>query len=236
MQFIFDNLIAVMVSASLAVILLTQQTSTRQNAIERQSVYSAKVQSLALAEWLERDIVKLGARFGEDRNRFTSTAPTTINGAPFTTRFDFSYNERENPDGTVDRVQVLYQVVRTDSSLVARATGTTPARYVKLFRLERSERTGRWKKGVGWVDPAGAPAATPAYVRDPSRGSPAGLSHFYIEPRTSNGVALTSARAAEADYIHVQFAVLPTMFPVHRARFVREAGLNWASTFEIRPF
>ena len=235
MQFIFDNLIAVMVSASLAVILLTQQTSTRQDAIERQSVYSAKVQSLALAEWLERDIVKLGARFGEDRNRFTSTEPTRINGAPFTTRFDFSYNERENSDGSVDRIQVLYQLIRTDSSLVALATAATPARYVALFRLDRSERTGRWKGGR-WINSAGDPAPTPAYVPDPTRKGPAGLSYFYIEPRTSNGAALTSARAAEADYIHVQFSVLPTLFPVHKARFVRETGLSWASTFEIRPF
>lgn len=236
MQFIFDNLIAVMVSASLAVILLTQQTSTRQDAIERQSVYSAKVQSLGFAEWLERDIVKLGARFGEDRNRFTPTAPVVRNGVSFTTGFEFAYNERENNDGTVDRVQIRYTLVRTDSSLVARAAGAAPARYVALYRLNRAERTGRWKKNVGWVGADGTAAPTPAYVPDPTRGSPAGLSHFYIEPRTSNGAALPPARAAEADYIHVQFSVLPTLFPVHKARFVRETGLSWASTFEIRPF
>ena len=232
MQLLLDNLIAIIVSVSLAVLLLTQQTATRQDGMERQSVYNAKTQALGFSGWLERDIVRLGARFGSDRERFVYTPPTTRGGVRFTDRFEFSYNERENPDGSAERVGVLYVLVRTDSVKVSVA----PVRYTPLYQLQRSERVGRWKSG-NWITPAGATTTAPAYVRTPSHGSPAGLMTFYVEPRTSDGAPITDpARATDADYMHVQFSVLPTLFPVYRARYLNASGLSWASTFEIRPF
>ena len=236
MQFILDNLIAVAVSAALTLMLISQQTATRQDTLERQSVYAAKVQSLTFAEWLERDIVKLGARFGDDRGRFTPVADSTVDGVPFTTRFEFWYNEEENDDDTVTRTQVQYQLAVSDSSLVALATDTTPARYVKLYRLDREERTGRYYGGH-WVDRDKNEVAAPNYVHDSSRQSPAGLSYFHIDPRTSDRTAISSPDAVtEADYMNVQFSVLPIHFPIYRARYIRETGLSYASTFEIRPF
>lgn len=232
MQLIFDNLIAIIVAASLAVLLLTQQTSTRQDTMERQSVYNAKTQALSFAEWLERDIVKLGARFSADRNRFIYTPPTTRGGTPFTDRFEFFYNEGENSDGSVDRIAILYRLQRTDSVKVAVA----PDRYQPLYQVLRFQGAGRWKGG-NWVNAAGAQTTPPAYVRTTTHGSPGGLMSFYIEPRTTDGAAITDpARAIDADYMHVQFSVLPTLFPVHRARYINASGLSWASTFEIRPF
>lgn len=233
MQLLLDNLIAIIVAASLAVLLLTQQTATRQDAMERQSVYSAKVQTLSFSEWLERDVVKLGSRFGADRARFVYTAPVTRNGVRFTDRFEFSYNEGENADGSVNRVTVRYDLVRTDSAKVALA----PDRYQALYQLVRSEGAGRRKAGR-WLDAAGQPTdAEPAFVRTPTYGSPAGLMSFYIEPRTSDGAPiLEPTRADDADYMRIQFSVLPTLFPVYRARYLNASGLSWSSTFEIRPF
>lgn len=232
MQLLLDNLIAIIVSVSLAVLLLTQQTSTRQDGMERQSVYNAKTQALSFSGWLERDIVKLGARFGDDRNRFVYTPSTTRGGIAFTDRFEFFYNERENPDGSAERVAVLYQLVRTDSVKVSLA----PVRYTPLYQLRRFEGAGRWKSG-NWINAAGATVAAPAYVRTTTHGSPGGLTSFYLEPRTSDGAPITDpARATDADYMHVEFSVLPTLFPVYRARYLNASGLSWASTFEIRPF
>ena len=231
MQLILDNLIALLVSGSLAIMLLTQQTSTRQDTMERQSVYAAKVQALTFSEWLEDDIVKLGARFGEDRDRF-SFRDSTIAGLRYTTQFDYAYNDAENADGSVDRVEVRYRLSRTDSVLIAAATTrpVAPARYAPLYSLVRSERAGTWN-GTAWV------GTEPAFVRDRGYGSPTGLSYFHLEPRTSDGDPIRdSGRASEADYIHAQFSVIPTHFPVHRARYIRGAGLSWASTIEIRPF
>ncbi len=232
MQLLLDNLIAIIVTVSLTVLLLTQQTSTRQDAMERQSVYNAKVQALNFSEWLERDMVKLGARFSADRNRFVYTPSTTRNGTPFTDRFEFFYNEGDNADGTVDRIAVLYRLVRTDSTQVTVA----PARYTPLYQVQRFEGAGRWKDGH-WVTGAGVVTTPPAYVRTTTHGSPGGLMTFYIEPRTSDGAPITDpARAIDADYVHVKFSVLPTLFPVYRARYINASGLSWASTFEIRPF
>lgn len=232
MQLLLDNLIAIIVAVSLTVLLLTQQTSTRQDAMERQSVYNAKVQALNFSEWLERDIVKLGARFSADRNRFVYTPSTTRNGITFTDRFEFFYNEGDNSDGTVDRVAILYRLVRTDSVRVAVA----PARYTPLYQLQRFEGAGRWKNG-NWVTGTGAVTTAPAYVRTTTHGSPAGLMSFYMEPRTSDGAPITdAARAVDADYMFMQFSVLPTLFPVDRARYINASGLSWSSTFEIRPF
>lgn len=233
MQFLLDNIIAVIVAVSLTVLLLTQQTATRQDALERESVYNAKTQALSLSSWLERDIVKLGARFGADRDRFRYTEPVVRNGVPLTPSFTFFFNEGENPDGTVDRVKVEYLIVRTDSAKVAVA----PDRYAPLYQLQRSEGAGRYKDGK-WRDAANNPTTVePTLIRSRTHGSPPGLTSFYIEPRTSDGAAiLDPTRATDADYMRVQFSILPTLFPVYRARYVNASGLSWASTFEIRPF
>lgn len=235
MQLIFDNLIAVIVSATLAVLLIGQQASTRQDTLERQSVHAAKTQALVFSEWLEDDIVKLGARFGEDRNRFTFTR-TMIGGLPFTTMFQFSYNERVNGDRSADRVEVRYTVTASGSIPVALATPSTPARSVPTYRLERAERSGRYLDGR-WVDGNLQPTAEPVWAVNRGYGSPAGLTYFYLDPRTSDGQSITDPnKAADADYVHAQFGVLPSLFPVYRARFIRETGLSWATTVEIRPF
>lgn len=232
MQLLLDNLIAIIVAASLAVLLLTQQTSTRQDTMERQSVYSAKAQTLSFASWIERDMVRLGARFGDDRERFDYTRPVTRRGVAFTDTLAFYYNERENNDGSADRIAVKYVLTQTDSVQVAKA----PVRFQPVYRLERYEGAGRFKDGR-WVNAAGATVPRPALTRSNAYGSPAGLMSFYIEPRTSDGAAITDpARATDADYMHVQFSVLPTLFPVYRARYINASGLSWASTFEIRPF
>ena len=229
MQLIFDNLIAIIVAASLAILLLSQQTSTRQDSMERQSVYSAKEQSLSFGTWIERDMVRLAR---DDRQRFDYTRPVMRRGIAFTDTLTFYYNERENADGSADRVAVRYVLSQSDSVLVA----TAPDRYQALYQLRREEGAGRFKDGQ-WVNSAGATVPRPALTPSPAYGSPAGLMSFYVEPRTSDGAAITDpARATDADYMHVQFSVLPTLFPVHRARYINASGLSWASTFEIRPF
>lgn len=245
MQLILDNLIAIIVSVTLAVMLLSLQTSTRQDALERQSVYAAKVQSLTLAEWLERDIVKLGARFGEERDRF-SMDTTNVNGTRYTQRFQFAYNEREQSN-FVDRVEVRYTLTPTTPLEVVAATSTTPARTVPLFQITRAERAGQYRMAhregsatvpATWIDASGNPTtAEPGWAGTPGYGTPTGLSYFYIEPRSSDGEPiLEHDRARDADYVHLQFSVIPTLFPIERARFIRETGLSYASTFEIRPF
>ena len=254
MQLIFDNLIATMVAMALTVSLLSQQTRTRQESLERVSVFAAKTQSLAFAEWLEYDVVKLGARFGRSRNRFEATTET-VDGVPFTTAFEFRYHKDAAANNVVTRVEVRYEIVPDADTRVVIEKGATPAddRTMPVYRLVRSVREGKYNLGQPATDPRPATLLTPAEPGKPAvapywvggapgfevtedHASPVGLRHFHIEPRDSDGNPVPDNRPEDADYVRVQFSVVPTMFPLHRARLVPKNGLHWATTVEIRPF
>lgn len=232
MQFIYDNLIAVMVSMSLAVVLLSQQTHVRQETLERQSVYDAKVKALGFAEWLEDDVVVLGARFGRSRDRFVDTT-TTIGGVPLTTSFEYYYYEDGDAGGPgrARRVEVRYELL-PDRDVFSGLDAGGDSLFVPLYRLERSRRNGNY-----FIDPADGTwvgGAAPAWGVPPGYGSPPGLSRFLVEPLDSDGQPVTDP--LEADYLRLSFAVTPTLFPLHRARLVPSTGLFWGTTIEIRPF
>lgn len=235
MQFIFDNLIATMVVMALTVTLLGQQARSRQESVERTSVYAAKTQALGFAEWLEDDVVKLGARFGRSRDRFKATTETR-EGAPFTTAFDFYYNDETVADNVVNRVEVRYELAPDPGTRVVVAKGDTPAddELLTVYRLTRSQRSGHYNTATdAWVTTGGA---APAWTVSAEYQSPPGLRHFHIEPRDSDGNPVDDSRPEDADYARVEFTVVPTLFPLHRARLVPKKGLHWATTIEIRPF
>ncbi len=232
MQFIYDNLVATLVAMTLGLALVGQNAQNRQATIERQAVYHAKSQALGFGEWLEDDIVKLGARFGRARDRF-ETETETIGGAPYTREFEYYYHEATVSDSVVQRVEVRYELVEDDATRLVVEQGVTPDDDVTLqaYDLVRSTRTGRYNtKQKDWigVDPTWA-------VTDEYR-SPKGLRYFYIEPRDSDGQRVPDELSEEADYVRIEFVVMPTLFPLHRARLIPRAGLNWGTTIEIRPF
>ena len=242
MQLIFDNLIATMVAMALTLSLIGQQARTRQESLERISVYSAKTQSLSFAEWLEFDVVKLGAHFGRSRERFKAKT-VTRDGVEFTDRFEYYYNEKSPEPNEVKRVEVLYELVPDTGTRAVIQKGETEAEDVTLdlYRLVRSEREGRYNLGTpasgatpatvpGWVD------GEPGWEVTAEYQSPAGLRHFHIQPRDSDQQPVGDGEPEKADYVRVQFTVVPTLFPLHRARLVPHKGLHWATTVEIRPF
>ncbi len=238
MQLLFDNLIATMVAMALTLSLISQQTRTRQESLERISVYSAKTQSLGFAEWLEDDVVKLGAQFGRSRERFETTTDT-LDGIPYTTRFEYYYNEGAPKDNRVTRVEVLYELVPDTETRAVIQEGETPAQDVTLdlYRLVRSKRQGEYdlgdpdsNTGPYWAD------GEPGWTVTAEYRSPAGLRHFHIQPRDSDQKPVGDASPEDADYVRVQFTVVPTLFPLYRARLVPQKGLHWATTVEIRPF
>lgn len=236
MQFLFDNLIATMVAMALTISLMGQQVRNRQEGLERISVYSAKTQSLGFAEWLEDDVVKLGARFGRSRERFETTT-VTRGGIEFTDRFEYYYNEGRAENNQVRRVEVLYELVPDTQTRAVIQKGPTAADDVTLdlYRLVRSTRAGQYDLGTpatspGWV------GGEPPWDVTAEYQSPPGLRHFLIEPRDSDQQPVGDGEPEKADYVRVQFSVVPTLFPLHRARLVPQRGLHWATTVEIRPF
>lgn len=242
MQLLFDNLIATMVAMTLTLSLMGQQVRTRQEGLERISVYAAKTQSLGFAEWLEDDVVKLGARFGRSRERF-KTVTEERDGTPFTTRFEYYYNEGTAENNQIQRVEVLYEVVPDTETRAVVQKGETKAQDVTLdlYRLVRSSRSGQYNLGTPAVggtpaQPAGWAHGEPTWKVTAEYQSPAGLRHFHIEPRDSDQKSVSDDEPENADYVRVQFSVVPTLFPLHRARLVPQKGLHWATTVEIRPF
>lgn len=232
MQFLLDHLIATLVATTLGLALFSQQLQNRQSAMERQAVYQAKSQALSFAEWLEDDIVKLGSRFGRDRNRYLAVTET-IDGQPYTRRFEYYYYENVVSADVVTRVEVVYDLNEDDATRVVAVKGDTPAddETIPVYTLSRSERSGQYNTATQtWV--AGAPAweATPGY------GAPHGLRYFYIEPRDADGQRVPDDRSEDADYVRLEFIVIPTLYPLHSARLIPKAGLQWATTVEIRPF
>lgn len=230
MQFIYDNLIAVIVSMTLAVALLSQQTGVRQETLERQSVYDAKVKALAFAEWLEDDVATLGARFGRSRERFRDST-VLIGGEPTTRRFEYYYYESNADAGNVvQRTEIRYTLL-DDGRAFAGLRGRDSV-HVPFYRLVRERRTGRYHLGAdgsgAWVGSAPLWGVPPGYT------TPRGLSRFLVEPLDSDGRAAPTPQ--DADYVRLHFAVVPTMFPLHRARLIPASGLFWGTTIEIRPY
>ena len=237
MQLIFDNLIATFVAMTLAVTLLGQQNLNRQQSLERVSVYDAKTKALVFAEWVEDDVVKLGARFGRSRDRF-QTKTEEIGGIPFTTEFEYYYNEETVADNVVDRVEVRYVLAPDDTQRLVARKGETAADdvVVPVYTLHRSQREGRYNTvSETWLG-GPTPGWEPDWALTPGYQSPPGLRHFLIEPRDSDSQVVPDDKPEDADYARVQFSVVPTLFPLHRARLVPKKGLHWATTIEIRPF
>lgn len=240
MQFILDHMIASVVAAILTVAMMAQQINNRQASIERISVYSAKAQALAFGEWFEDDVAKLGTRFGQERGRF-SMKTRVEDGVKFTDAFTFHYNSEVKSDGEVRRVEISYRLVEDTETRAVVKKGDTPAGdvLIPVYRLERDSVSGLYNtESGGWL--AGTrpePVPTPGYQ------APVGLRHFQIQPLDSQGRELDDETpspnddyAKKADYARLQFTVVPTLFPLHRARLVPKEGLHWATTIELRPF
>lgn len=232
MQFLLDNLIASLVAMTLGLAMIAQGLQNRQASMERQAVYQAKAQSLVFGEWLEDDVVKLGARFGRERRRFLAETET-IDGRPYTRSFEFYYHEGVISDDDVTRVEIKYELFEDDSVRIVAEKGATRAEDVTLqtYRLVRSSRRGEYRVSTrDWV------GADPAWEVSTDYRSPAGLRYFYIEPRDSNSQRVPDERSEEADYARIEFVVTPSLFPLYKARIIPKAGLHWATTIEIRPF
>ena len=239
MQFFFDHIIAASVTITLALAIIAQQVNVKQGSLERMSIYQAKAHSLSFAEWVEDDVVKLGSRFGSSRDRFdTDTEVETTadgNSVWYTNVFEYFYNE-ESDGQTADRVEVRYDVASNDSTLLSVNETTGDSTFVPLYTLTRSEKRGAYEladpaNGVvgGWI------GTEPDWTVSTGYRSPPGLRYFRITPMDSDGNDVTHD-PTEADYVRIEFEVIPTMVPLHRARLIPNRPLHWETTLEIRPF
>lgn len=197
---IFDHLTALLVASIVVLMLITVKHRAAEASLEQTSMYVAKKHLLDFAEWVEDDLIQVGAHFGKTDTRFT--VPTQKDGN--TVQFEFyrdSVNYAVSPPDTV-HIETRYELVEADSVVLADST-------VQLYQLRR---TVRKDDGKGWT----------SWSSDGF--SPPRLSYFEVSLFDGNGQAVASE--GNTAYLRVAFSLVPA-FQVSR-QYINQ--LSWGTT------
>jgi hypothetical protein len=212
MQLIFDNLVSVLIAATVIAIVAVVQLRATQNGVEQVSTHAAKTKALNFGEWLEDDIVSLGKNMGRDLGRF-SLPDTLADGN--TGHWEF-YSDSLLEGGGVTRHLTRYRLVNTGSRIVDDSV------EVRLYQARRETADTPVVGGVP------APVSEAEWIEDGM--SVATLSFFEISLLLGNGEETTDVEAA--DFIRVRFAMVPE-FDLEN-NYLQE--YYWTTTLKVRPF
>lgn len=213
MAFIFDNLLATLVTMTVLMLLLSTQFRSTQAGIEQVSAHAAKTKALTLGTWLEDDISSLGANFGRNRMRFS--APHTLDDGN-TGEWVF-YSDSLGDGGAVTRHATRYILREVDEIERQDGSGMQP-----LYQLTREVAASPV------VNDVMTPISPSAWQMDGM--SVATLSTFRIDLIDRNGEATVDP--VTADFIRVEFAMVPEF--ERGQSYLRE--LYWTTTLRVRPF
>ncbi len=212
MQFILDHLTSLLVAGVVILILATAQLYAQRSGLEQTTSYATKSKALSFGEWLEDDILSLGANYGEDAYRFE--VPTTDSTTGNTTEFRF-YSDSLLVSGDTLRMMTRYKLDPLE-------TIVRGGREILLFEMERATAQKPVVNGE---------AAEPAEHEWTADGrSLSTLSAFNIAILTRTGAETTDVDQGE--FIRVSFALVPE-YPVE-PEYLRE--LYWTTTLKVRPF
>ena len=234
MNLIFDNLIALIVSGVVLMTLSTSQIRSQHAAHEQVVSHSVKAKTLVFGNWVERDILGLGANFGNNLYRFESP---TIDAAGNTQEWVF-YSDSLKDNGDVIRIHKRYRLDST-RAVTFEETGQT----FQLYEVRRDTAVTAVVDGV-----AEAPTAAD-WGND--LGSLGTLSFFRIEMLDRLGQVPYVAGTEETDidgnpipgtadvdveavdYVRVRFGVVPE-YVLRPDNFIRE--MYWVRTLKVRPY
>lgn len=211
MSMFFDHIISIIIGMTVLAIVTLVQIRSSQHGIEQVSAHAAKVKALSFGEWIEDDIVSLGANMGQNRARFS--VPDTL--ADGNTGYWEFYSDSLQSGGTVMRVMTRYRLILVDTLLV-------DDEPVSLYQARRE--TVKTPVVGGTPQPV-----TEADWLEDGR-SVATLSFFKVGLLLGNGEETLDAE--KADFIRVRFAMVPE-FEL-RNSYLRE--LYWTTTLKVRPF
>jgi hypothetical protein len=140
MPFIYDNLIASVISMTVFLILVSIQADATQGNTARTSRNVAKGQAQSFITWLEEDLAKMGKNMNAGAAAYESPEDST---QWHTETFEFSFL---NSSG---------DTVRTKYDLRQVGTRTVDGESEKIFRVKRSRKVG----GGSWVSRGESPAS-----------------------------------------------------------------------------
>ncbi len=226
MQFILDNLIAVLVAGVLLLTLQVTQVRSQHADIEQVASHSVKTKTLIFGHWVEQDILGIGANFGTNTYRFEEPDTSAIGN---TTRWVF-FSDSTRDDGTSLRVFKRYRLLETE--VVEFQTDT-----VQMYQVRRDSVALDF--GSGGTAPTVASIPESSWTRDTrSIGT---LSFFRVDlldrqgetPRYTDGAMDGEIDPNKADYIRVRFGVVPE-YVLKPDNYIRE--LYWSKTLKVRPY
>lgn len=134
MILILDHANAILVGSFIFLMILSLQSRVQAINVEQTANYVLKSQASDLANWMEEDILSLGANMNPEKDvPFTNP----VDSAGQTTSFTFS---RDSLDLTVDppdtvRIATRYELVRTGTKEVNKEE-------IDVYRIQRSQRIG----------------------------------------------------------------------------------------------
>lgn len=223
MQFLLDNLVAIIVAGVLVLVLQITQIRSRHANIEQVASHSVKAKTLVFGQWVEDDVLNIGANFGENLYRFEEPTVDPINGNA--TEWVF-YSDTTATDGTERRIFKRYRMVETQQAEFADTT-------YQMYRVLRDSALVDYD--IDGNPPAlGDLEASDWELNTRSIGT---LSFFQVHlldrmgqtPRTTDG----DVDVYKVDYIRVRFGVVPE-YVLKPDNYMRE--LYWVKTMKVRPY
>lgn len=220
MQFIFDNLTAIIVAGVLILGLQVTQVRSQHASLEQVVSHSVKTKTLVFGQWVESDILNLGANYGTNLYRFEEPTLDPVTGD---TREWLFYSDSTHTDGSGIRVVKRYRLENTRTATFSDST-------YQLYELHRDSL-------VVALDEDGVPAPYTEADWVKSAQSISTLSFFKIElldrygetPLTDDG----DVDVYKVDYIRVRFGVVPE-YVLRPDNYIRE--LYWVKTLKVRPY
>ena len=213
MILLFDNLNAIIIGTALILVLASVQIGSHRTGMEQTTSYATKAKAISFGQWIEEDVLGLGANFG--RNRYRVLPPDT-NAAGHTSRFTF-FSDSTLASGDTLRLMTDY---RLDVSMTVERGGE----MIDLYQLHRFTAEVPVVDGIA---PVPAVASGQWEADGHSLGT---LSGFHIGLLERTG--LETSDAERADYVRIEFRLVPE-FPIE-PEYLRE--LYWATTLKVRPF
>ncbi len=224
MQLILDNLTAIIISAVLILALQVTQVRSQHAGLEQVVSHSVKAKTLVFGNWVERDILDLGANFGTNVYRFDE--PTLDADSNAVDWMFFS----DGVDTGGDPIRVFKRYKLEPTNVAVFSAGTSEEKRFQLYRLDRDSL-------VVALDDDGAPESYSESDWVPAGQSLSTLSFFKIDlidrfgetPRDDDG----ALDYYSIDYVRVRFGVVPE-YVLKPDNYIRE--LYWAKTLKIRPY
>ena len=219
MQVLLDNLSAIIISGILILGLQVTQVRSQHAGIEQVASHSVKTKTLVFGQWVERDILDIGANYGTHIYRFEKPVVDEFGNA---TQWTF-YSDGTDASGSAVRV---YKRYRLESTTTAAFRDTT----FQLYRLDRDSLAVP-------LDVDGNPAGFAESDWVAAGQSLSTLSFFQIDLLDRLGQTPLDAAGEvdvyKVDYIRVRFGVVPE-YVLKPDNYIRE--LYWAKTLKIRPY